>query len=198
MELDGTFTRKKFDYIKENYGDVGSWAIWADVGDKPKSNMGDLTILDPDINKNLLAQLNPNIVFVGLNISRRIKKPFANFHGDTLHYPIGQDYKTRFALRGTAYWGGYMTDIIKDFEQKISGKAITYLKNNKQFEEENVKIFLQELADIGANNPTLIAFGNNILKRNFNHKFKILKVPHYAIYISKEKYREQVKEILQD
>jgi ABC-type oligopeptide transport system ATPase subunit len=93
-----------------------------------------------------------------------------------------------------------MTDIIKDFEQKISGKVISYLKNNKQFEKENVEMFLQELADIGANNPTLIAFGNdshNILKRNFHHKFKILKVPHYSIYISKEKYREQVKEILE-
>jgi len=194
-ELDGIFTRKKFDYIKEKCGNVGSWAIWADEGDKPKSNIGDLTILDPDINKNLLPQLNPNVVLVGLNISRNIKVPLANFHDKR---PGSNDFKIRFAFRGTPYWGGYMTDIMKDFEQKISGKVISYLKNNKQFEEENVEIFLQELADIGANNPTLIAFGNdsyNILKRNFNRKFKILKVPHYAIYISKEKYREQVKEI---
>ena len=32
-ELDEIFTRKKFDYIKEKYGNVGSWAIWADEGD---------------------------------------------------------------------------------------------------------------------------------------------------------------------
>ena len=197
-ELDGMFGRKKFNYIKENYGNVGSWAIWADEGDKPKSNIGDLTILDSDINKNLLSQLNPNVVLVGLNISRNIKVPLANFHDKRSG---SNDFKIRFAFRGTPYWGGYMTDIIKDFEQKISGKMISYLKNNKQFEEENVEMFLQELADIGANNPTLIAFGNdsyNILKRNFNYKFKILKVPHYAKYISKEKYREQVKEIWQN
>ncbi len=192
-ELDGTFTRKKYDFIKEKYGNVGSWAIWAEEGNKPKSNTGDLTILDPDINKNLLSQLKPNVVLVGLNISRSIKVPLANFHDKR---PGSNDFKIRFAFRGTPYWGGYMTDIIKDFEQKISGKVISYLKNNTQFEEENVENFLQELADIGANNPTLIAFGNdsyNILKRNLNHKFKILKVPHYAIYIGKEKYREQVK-----
>jgi len=197
-ELDGMFGRKKFNYIKENYGNVGSWAIWADEGDKPKSNIGDLTILDSDINKNLLSQLNPNVVLVGLNISRNIKVPLANFHDKRSG---SNDFKIRFAFRGTPYWGGYMTDIIKDFEQRISGEVISYLKNNKQFEEENVEMFLQELADIGANNPTLIAFGNdsyNILKRNFNYKFKILKVPHYAKYISKEKYREQVKEIWQN
>ena len=79
-ELDEIFTRKKFDYIKEKYGNVGSWAIWAGEGDKPKSNIGDLTILDPDINKKLLSQLNPNVVLVGLNISRKIKVPLANFH----------------------------------------------------------------------------------------------------------------------
>jgi len=197
-ELDGMFGRKKFNYIKENYGNVGSWAIWADEDDKPKSNIGDLTILDSDINKNLLSQLNPNVVLVGLNISRNIKVPLANFHDKRSG---SNDFKIRFAFRGTPYWGGYMTDIIKDFEQRISGEVISYLKNNKQFEEENVEMFLQELADIGANNPTLIAFGNdsyNILKRNFNYKFKILKVPHYAKYISKEKYREQVKEIWQN
>ncbi|KKL10888.1 hypothetical protein LCGC14_2551340, partial [marine sediment metagenome] len=75
-----------------------------------------------------------------------------------------------------------------------------YLKKSKQFEQENIETFLRELNDIGANKPTLIAFGNDsydILKRNMKSKFKILKVPHYAIYISKEKYREQVKEIFE-
>ena len=70
-----------FRFIKDKYQYYSSWAIWADAGDTPKSNIGDLSILDPKFNLNLLTQLNPNIVLVALNISRGdIQKPFANFH----------------------------------------------------------------------------------------------------------------------
>ena len=64
--------------------------------------------------------------------------------------------------------------------------------------KQNIEFFLSELNDVGSQNPTLIAFGNevyDILNRNIRDKFKILKVPHYANYTSKEKYRQQVKEI---
>lgn len=30
--------------IASKYGDCGSWAVWANVGLAPKSNVGDLTI----------------------------------------------------------------------------------------------------------------------------------------------------------
>ena len=187
-------TREKFDFIKDKYAYCASWAIWSDEDERPTSNIGDLTILDPDSNKNLLSQLNPNVVLLGLNISRGdIKIPFANFHDKR---PEATDFKIRFAFKGSPYWGGYMTDIIKDFEQKISGKVISYLRRNKSFEKENVQTFRQELIDIGATDPTLIAFGNityDILERNLKDEFKILKVPHYANYTNKEKYREQVK-----
>jgi hypothetical protein len=199
VDVSKMISREKFDYIKEKYGHVGSWAIWAEVGDTPKSNMGDLSILDPDIYKNLLSQLKPNVIFVGLNISRRIERPLANFHGNTLNAPLGNDYKIRFAFRGTPYWGGYMTDIIKDFEHKISGKVISYLRHNKHFEKENIKAFLLELDDIGADNPKLIVFGNdayNILKRNLNSKFKMIKIRHYSDFINKENYKREVKSIL--
>lgn len=188
-------TREKFDFIKNKYAYYSSWAIWSNEDEKPKSNISDLKILDPDINKDLLSQLNPNAVLVGLNISRDIKIPFANFHDKRSQ---ATDYKIRFAFRGSPYWGGYMTDIIKDFEHKISGKVISYLRKNKSFVEENIRTFRQELIDIGATNPTLIAFGNytyDILLRNFKDEFKLLKVPHYANYANKEKYREQVKTI---
>ena len=62
-------TREKFDSIKKKYSRVASWAIWAHEDEEPKSNMGDLTVLDPEINKNLLSELNPNVVLVGLNFS---------------------------------------------------------------------------------------------------------------------------------
>ena len=76
---------------------------------------------------------------------------------------------------------------------------MSYLRANKAFEDSNVEIFREELKDLGSVNPTIIAFGNDaysILLRNFKNQYKVLKVPHYANYTSKEKYREQVNAVL--
>jgi len=79
-------TREKFDFIKEKYGHHASWAVWAEPADTSKTNMGDLTILDPEINKDLLSQLNPNIILVALNFSMEVKlEPWGNFHSDGQH-----------------------------------------------------------------------------------------------------------------
>ena len=182
-----------FEKIKKLYGDYASWAIWAEVGDKPKSNMDNLSIFE---DKNILSQLNPNIVLVGLNISKRdeLNKPFENFHG-----PLGGAYKIRYAFKNSPYWGGYMTDVIKDFAEKASNKMMSYLKENKIFEKENINSFLKELEDLESNNPTIIAFGNDaysVLIRNLKDSYNIKKVPHYSTYMSKENYRNEVQTIL--
>jgi hypothetical protein len=191
-------SQNQFNFIKSKYQYWSSWAIWADQGDTPKSNVGDLSVLDPNTNPKLLPTLNPNIALVALNISRGdITLPFGNFHDARSE---ATDYKIRYATNDTPLWGAYMTDIIKDFDEKISGKVKSYLRENRDFEKENVDFFVQELSDIGATNPTLIAFGNesyDILKRNLNNEFKIHKIPHYANYSSKEKYRQQIKEIVE-
>ena len=191
-------SQNQFNFIKSKYQYWSSWAIWADQGDTPKSNVGDLSVLDPSTNPKLLPTLNPNIALVALNISRGdITLPFGNFHDARSE---ATDYKIRYATNDTPLWGAYMTDIIKDFEEKISGKVKSYLRENRDFEKENVDFFVQELSDIGATNPTLIAFGNesyDILKRNLNNEFKIHKIPHYANYSSKEKYRQQIKEVME-
>lgn len=124
---------QRYNLVKRQYGHCGSWAVWANEGYKPKDNVGDLNVLDPAINPAILDTVNPNIVLVGLNISRRIKKPLANFHDSK---STAADFKIRYAFRGSSFWGAYMTDIIKDFEQKASGKMINYLKQNPQFEQE--------------------------------------------------------------
>ena len=185
-------TREKFDFIKGKYDKHASWAVWAKQGDTPKSNMGDLIVLDPEINKNLLSELDPNVILVGLNFSEDVNhKPFENFHAGGKF----QDYKTRYALRDSPYWGGYMTDILKDYPEKDSKKVNTHLKKHPALEQQNITKFRQEITDIGATNPLLVAFGNivyDILKRNLAD-FEIVKIPHYANYVAKEKYREQVK-----
>jgi len=189
--------QKKFDFIKKKYAYCSSWAVWVDKWDKPKDNMGDLTILDTNKNQDLLKQLKPNIILCGLNISRGdIKYPLANFHDKR---PEAMDFKIRYALKDSPYWGAYMTDIIKDFEQKVSGKVTSYLRENRDFEKENVEKFKEEIYDLGVKNPLIIAFGDvtyNILYRNFKNIYKIIKIPHYSHFISKENYRLKVKSIL--
>jgi len=188
-------TQERFDRIKQKYWSVASWAIWADAGVTAKSNVGDLRVLDPDFNPQLLQVLKPNVVFVGLNISRHlITKPFANFHDER---PQSTDFKIRFALKETPFWGGYMTDIVKDYEEKASGKLTTYLRQHPDFEHEHVRLFLNELSEVTDVEPTLIAFGNAvhaILARNVGRTHRILKVRHYAAYMSQALYRADVQQ----
>ena len=191
--------KKKFNKIKKEYGPVASWAIWKEVGETPKSNMEDLNILDPQQNPDLLSELKPNVVFVGLNTSKDISglDPFSNFHPTN---PFANDYKTRYALKGTELWGGYMTDIIKKHEELHSLSVVKHLRKYTEVVDENIETFRKELKDLGTKNPTIIAFGNaahSILKRKLKDEYKILKVYHYSYFrINKERYREHVKSLV--
>jgi hypothetical protein len=182
-------TIESYNKIKEKYGNISSWAVWTEqVNIRSKLGMDDISFFQ-NPTQITLNVLNPNIILVGLNISEKIKRVFGNFHPDKTS---AQDYKTRFALHGSMFWGAYMTDIIKSYEEKISGNLMKYLSKNKDFEKENIKMFEQELIDIGSENTIIVAFGNdsyNILKRNFKDKYKIYKVPHYSAFIQLEALR---------
>jgi len=112
------------------------------------SIMGDLNILDPQQNPNLLSQLKPDVVFVGLNTSRDISdtSPFSNFHSNSPH---AQDYKIRFALNDTELWGGYMTDIIKDYPELDGQNVMSFIRDNPDVEKKNIATFREELKDLG-------------------------------------------------
>jgi hypothetical protein len=178
--------------IRERFGHFASWAIWAEEGKTPKGNIDDLTILDPDKNRSLLQTLHGNSILLGLNISRRIERPLGNFHDPR---PMATDFKIRYALKGTSYWGSYMTDIIKDFEEKASGRMMSFLQSNKDFEQDNIKKLREEIEVLGCANPVLVTFGkdaDSIAKRNLGKEFQIVRIPHYANYVSREDYRVQV------
>jgi hypothetical protein len=152
-----------------------------------------LRVFDLDKNPSLLETLNPNVIMVGLNFSRSMAgETFANFHDKR---PQGQDFKIRYAFRGTEYYGAYMTDIIKDFEEIISGNVLKYLNENEEFELMNIRLFEQEILDLKCPNPILIAFGNityDLLYKHFGQKYRIKKVMHYSHQISKENYKSSV------
>src|SRR6266481_450476 len=124
-----------FENIKQKHGHYASWAVWADASEKPKSNMGEVGHFN---NEGVLSLLKNNVVMVGLNISRPVSKRFSNFHDDD---PRANDFKIRFAFKDSAYYGAYMTDIIKFEEEVKSSKLMKRLRDNPQIIEKNLKTF---------------------------------------------------------
>lgn len=193
-------TKSSYNKLEKLYGDVSSWAIWKEPDEKPKSNTSDMSVFDDE---NILDKLNDKYVFVGLNASsthgeRRDGKysSWLNFHSD---YAYQQDYKLRYALLNTKYWGGYITDIIKKYPEVDSSKVKVYLKNNPEVVESNIKDFINELNILSKDKPILIAMGGysfEILDKYLSDEYKIVKIMHYSSQISKEEYRKQVLDVL--
>lgn len=188
---------RHFESIKEKHGSYASWAVWADAADKPKSNMGDMSVFDLSLNPTLLHLLKANVIMVGLNIasfSRLLPEPFRNFHDPN---PSANDFKIRYAFRDTEYYGAYMTDIIKRVGMLNSKELLEHLKSHPALVEQNIEHFREELQDLNSSPPTILAFGvgaYKIIRDNLRtaEYSKLIKLTHYSHQISKEKYREAV------
>ena len=176
----------------------GSWAIWDDAkeGEGVKSGVGNLSIFNqPDIHK----MLNANYVFVGLNGAKHdssddsSRYPYwRNFH--STDNKRQQDYKLRYALHGTKYWGSYMTDAIKGLRETDSSKV----KLSHEEEIGHVETLRSELDALGGN-PVLVGLGDKahaFLKKHFEGTHKIVKVMHYSYYIGLDRYRVAVLDAL--
>ncbi|WP_127470956.1 DUF2972 domain-containing protein [Thiomicrorhabdus aquaedulcis] len=193
-------TEQLYNNIAEKYGHVASWAVWAKAGNKPKSNISDMSIFDLKNNPSLLDNLKTDTVMVALNFSRVVNmpEPFLNFHDSNPH---GQDYKIRFALDDTDYLGAYMTDIIKDFPMLSSKDVLKHLKQNPHVIKEQINGFREELKFIQSNKPKIIAFGKdtfNILDQNLDKSeySELIAITHYSHRISKENYQIDTHEKL--
>src|ERR1039458_2697940 len=186
---------QQFENIKQKHGSYASWAVWANASEKkPKSNMDDLSAFD---DAHVLSLLRNDVVMVGLNFSvfRGPRKPFHNFHSKG-----GGAFKIRYAFKDSPYYGAYMTDIIKDYEEVDAKKMMQRLKAHPEVVASNVDIFREELRDLRATAPIILAFGNDtyklLLKLDKSEYRKLIKVTHYSCWISKERYKEDVfKEI---
>jgi hypothetical protein len=187
---------QQFENIKQKHGRYASWAVWANASEKkPKSNMGDLSAFD---DAGVLSFLRNDVVMVGLNFSvlRDPPKPFFNFHGKG-----GGAFKIRYAFNDSPYYGAYMTDIIKLQEEVDAKKMMQRLKAHPEVVAPNVDKFREELRDLRATAPIILAFGNDtykLLRENLDKSEyrKLIKLTHYSHRISKEAYREAVfKEI---
>jgi hypothetical protein len=188
---------RQFEFIKQKHGGYASWAVWADAAQKPKSNIGDMSIFDLGSSPALLHLLKTNIVMVGLNIasfSRLLPEPFRNFHDPN---PSANDFKIRYAFRNTEYYGAYMTDVIKKVGMIDSTELLAHLRANPHLVKQNIESFREELRDLNCSGPTILAFGvaaYDIIRKNLRtaEYSKLIKLTHYSHQISKEKYREAV------
>lgn len=135
---------------------------------------------------------------MGLNISRPIERPFGNFHDPR---PTATDYRLRAGLLGTACWGAYITDAIKDFENRCSHEVMRHLRCRPDFEHEQIVALRQELDLLGPQRPVLIALGRDaeaILRRQLAPEFTVIGVPHYAMRMPIETYRVAILERLRN
>jgi len=187
--------KQQLENIKEKHGRYASWAVWADASEKPKSNMGDVSHFK---NESVLSLLKNDVVMVGLNISRAFSEPFVNFHDPN---PRANDFKIRYAFKDSPYYGAYMTDIIKFLKEVDSKRVMKYLTEHPETIQLNVRTFRDEMHDLKATAPVILAFGRNaykILSVNLNKTeySKLIKLTHYSHQIGKEAYKEAVlKEI---
>lgn len=173
----------QYEEIKNKYGKSASWAVWKDEGNTPKSNISDLSVFN---DKEIYKKLNPNYVFVGLNpsVQDTTEEIWHNFHSpDTKRQ---NDYKLRYALKNTKFWGAYLTDLVSNVEETNSNKVFVSDKNIKKFKEE--------IALLGVK-PVLIAMGDKVYKALISclkDDFTIVRIKHFSCYVSKEAYREAV------
>src|SRR5262245_32730437 len=143
--------------MKSRHGAYGSWAVWAPPTSAPKSNIGNLEVLDEHANPALLETLNLAVVMVGLNISRGFaKEPFRNFHDPSAS---ANDFKIRYAFHDTEFWGAYMTDVIKAFVEPVSGTVLSHLRANPAVVRDHIRTLRSELLDLGYPRPLILAFG---------------------------------------
>lgn len=184
--------------IKRKHGAYASWAVWPEPRGGPKSDIGDLSVLDPDQNPRLLPTLRSDVVMLALNLSRDIPPPLGNFHDPR---SVAQDYKIRYAFSGTPFYGAYMTDLIKRVVMLKSGNLLSHLRKNPSLIRESIQILLEEFNDLRGASPTLIAFGATVHRLALEHVpsnrySRLVRVMHYSDYVSKETYRQRVLEAL--
>lgn len=184
MELD------HFVEIKSLYGAVASWALWAE---SDRGDTSDLSIFDATPQNEKIKRLHSKFVFVALNISGPLRQPFSNFHGGK------RDFMLRDALLGTVLEGAYITDLIKNYEDKSASSVVSHFKKNQDALSAHLRSFVQELDVIGANNETvLISLGNGVfdLLSDCSLPYRVRKMTHYAAPVSKLAYRKEATDLL--
>ncbi len=190
-------TKTQFEKLRNNYGVYASFAVWDSW-----ENVSDFSMFSND---EILDKLNNDYVFVALNPAKRPESinqdmtTFENFHSG---YSYQKDYKLCYALRGTKFWGSYITDLYKSFRECYSPNLKQMLKNEPANAENDKRMLKEEIRILtenkGKKDVVLLALGRETekyLKKMFKigkgkYEYRIVYIEHYSNYCSKETYRE--------
>ena len=187
--------KKTYSKIKKLYGSDSSWAIWSDPENKnfkTKSNIDDLACFKDEVA--LIKKIKTKYIFVGYNPAihkkNKTQAAWSSFHsGDKKR---SQDYKLRYALKCSEYWGSFITDLYPE----IKSRNIE-LANIKISENDTRKAIkrLINIRDLLGGKATIVAIGYKtyeVLKRNPLPNTKLIRIKHYSCRINQDTYREEV------
>jgi hypothetical protein len=111
--------------------------------------------------------------------------------------PEANDFKIRYAFTDSPFYGCYMTDVIKRLTQVNSADVLRHLKETPGAIAEHIDALRQELKDLQATKPTILAFGvdvNRLLSAHLKHDeyARLSPLTHYSHRISQEDYKSKV------
>lgn len=192
---------KAFTNIKNKFGNHASWTLWQTPQSgkwSSKEDIGDMSVFD---NSQILKELNPNVVFLSICRSREyevaVNPPaWVNFHDGR---SMGQDYKLRYALHGTLFWGCYITNLV--------ATEICEHGSHEKLDDVYYQSLVNELSELPAQGPiTIIALGTSVyqflMKRDINSRLQqefpgccVFKLTHYSAFINPVKYAREAKQL---
>jgi hypothetical protein len=191
-----TVSRELFDELQQRWGGHSSWAVWKlnRPDERATAHVGELDVLNPDINPALLGSLRPEIILVGLNASSREGNalPWGNFHDSS---PQSRDYKLRFAAEDTHFWGAYMTDALVNFSQTDSGVVRAYIRAHPEEVAAQLDRLEEEILSLGVADPVLVGLGGaafDLIHRRFKDTYRVVKVTHYSYTVGAFALREEM------
>ena len=211
LEIPTGITQKAFKDLRK-YSKHSSWAIWRErePGKSSTDGINDLTIFDES--NRPWEKLRPQFVFVGLNPANdeATVEQFSMFHSSRQG---SKDYRLRYALHNTIFWGSYITDVLQTLIGAHSDIIMQEFHDACGQGRGHVLLadFLKELRNLTqilGRKPLLIAMGGSdntldVLKwakdADLLNGYEITHIPHYSDvwhYGSKEAYRDKVWEKL--
>lgn len=147
---------KEYEKLKKEYGSYSSWAIWNEYDQE------DTNVIEKNVEK-----LNTRYVFVGLNVSKKLKSPsWSNFHGGK------HDRKLTYACSGNKLSGCYITDLFKDIPTTKECCLKALVEWDPKILKKNIESFREEMKNIGVNEDTIFIILGNVTKEYFIKYFQ--------------------------
>ena len=195
--------KKILQEMDDEFGHIGSWAIWSPRTKNITSNIGNMELFNKPNTHELLSN---ECIVVGINVSVHDDRTdgytgsWQNYHSP---YSRGKDHNLRYAFVGeyadqpTILTGTYMTDAIKEHPCVNSAEVIDYIKKNPEELERNMKLLQREIDIIGGK-PILIALGGDVkgwLDKYFKD-YDVYKITHMSARgLNKIDLRAEVEEL---